>query len=56
MTEDNKTVVSAVAAPTQEKKKEKKQYKKREPIYAVSFSFTDSNMARAKIRSGKKKK
>lgn len=47
--EDNKTVVAAVAAPTKEKKK--KQYKKREPIYDVRFSFTDSNMVRAKIRN-----
>jgi integrase len=53
MTEDNKTVVAAVAAPTQEKKKKK--YKKREPIYDASFSFTDSNMSRAKIKSDRKK-
>jgi hypothetical protein len=52
--EDNKTVVAAVAAPTQENKKEKKQYKKREPIYDVRFSFTDSNMVRAKIRNDAK--
>jgi hypothetical protein len=49
---DNKTVVAAVTAPTQDKKK--KQYKKREPIYDVRFSFTDSNMVRAKIRNDAK--
>ena len=43
-----------VDAPTGASPGSKKKYTKREPIYDVSFSFTDSNMARAKMRNDKK--
>ncbi len=48
MSNENKTDVASVEAPS------KKQYQKREPIYDVRFSFTDSNMLRVKIRNNKK--
>ncbi len=50
MTDETKKDVASVEAPL------KKQYQKREPIYDVRFSFTDSNMIRAKIRKNKKTK
>ena len=47
---NNDKAVAAVAAPVSARSKRK--YKQREPIYETSFSFTDSNIVRAKLRTG----
>ena len=47
---NNDKAVAAVAAPVSARSKRK--YKQREPIYETSFSFTDSNIVRAKLRNG----
>ena len=47
---NNDKAVAAVAAPASARSKRK--YKQREPIYETSFSFTDSNIVRAKLRNG----